>query len=256
MVWLFHNLLASSSASPALKLCSTSWQQQMVPGGLSTMPFRVLVAAAPEAQEHRRKTTFFSGTKSRACLRLMSALRQELYKVPALFRCSLWLFLEPEPLCWVLGRALASCSPRTLQEGLLWLLQPPVHEHFQPGLQTGSAVLPGEEHPSTAAALAKALGMEAGTVHEYEFSVVLQCPFYIAKCNIKTSSVQPGHWFIAGQGVALMGSQQLWDDGCRGIKTSLIQLNNAPNDKPLKSSWLPDSSNCIRQGDYTTHQHW
>lgn len=33
-----------------------------------------------------------------------------------------------------------------------------------------------------------------------------------------------------------MGSKQLGDDGCRGIKTSLIQLNNAPNDKPLKSS--------------------
>lgn len=176
MVWLFHNLLASSSASPAFKLCSISWQQQMVPGGLSTIPCRGLVAAAPETQEHRRKTTLLSGTKSRACLRLMSALRQELYKVPALFCCSLWLFLEPEPLCWVLGCALASCSPRTLQEGLLWLLQPPVHEHFQPGLQTGSAVLPGEEDPSTTTVLVKALGMEAGTVHGYELPVVLQCP--------------------------------------------------------------------------------
>lgn len=106
----------------------------MVPGGLCTIPFRGLLAAAPEAQEHRRKTTFFSGTKSRACLRRMSALRQELYKVPALFRCPRWLLLEPEPLCWVLGCAMASCSPRTLQEGLLWLLQAPVHEHFQPGL--------------------------------------------------------------------------------------------------------------------------
>lgn len=57
-----------------------------------------------------------------------------------------------------------------------------------------SAVLPGEEHPSPAAVLAKALGMEAGTVHEYELPVVLQCPSVslLAKCNTKTYSVQPG----------------------------------------------------------------
>ena len=41
---------------------------------------------------------------------------------------------------------------------------------------------------------------------------------------------------IVMRGVAVMCSKQLLNDDHRGIKTSLIRLNNTPNDKPLKSS--------------------